>query len=67
MNYKTEVFVDNQWCGNALRFATEAEAVEYGKELLSRWFVPSDSRAVQTEDPVNYVFNFDEYRAIPLD
>jgi hypothetical protein len=66
MNYKTEVFADGSWCGNALVFATEAEAVEHGKELLSRWMVPTDSRAVPTDAPVTYVFDFKTYRAEPL-
>jgi hypothetical protein len=65
-SYKTEVFVDKSWSSNGLRFATEAEAVEYGKELLSRWFAPTDLRAVVSEDKVNYRFNFDSYKAEPI-
>jgi hypothetical protein len=65
-SYKTEVYVDRKWCGNNLRFATEVEAVEYGKELLSRWYVPTDSRAVTSDDKVNYRFNFETYKAEPV-
>jgi hypothetical protein len=56
MSWKTEVKVGDEWVSNLLRFATEAEAEESGKELLSRWYVPTDSRAVESDDPVNYKF-----------
>ena len=54
MSYKPEVFVEGKWAGNGLRFATEEEALESGRELLSRWFVPTDYRATESDDPVNY-------------
>jgi hypothetical protein len=67
MSYKTEVLTGvNDWNSNGLRFATEQEANEYGKELLSRWTVPKAHRVVPSEDPVNYRFNFKEYKAISL-
>jgi hypothetical protein len=66
MSYKTEVFVDRQWSTNALRFATEKEAVDYGHELLSRWMAPTDSRATACEDPVNYRFNTEKWAAEPI-
>ena len=56
-SFKTEVCVDNKWASNALRFATRREAELYGAELLSRWFVPTDARAAESDDPVNYRFN----------
>ena len=56
MSYKTEVCVDGKWANSAVRFATAKEAEEYGVELLSRWFVPTDSRAAESADPVNYTF-----------
>jgi hypothetical protein len=59
-SYKTEVCVSGEWSTNGCRYATEA--VEAGKELLSRWWVPTDSRAAESDDPVNYRFNFDTYR-----
>lgn len=55
MNWAPEVFIDGKWSGNALVFATEQEAVQWGKDLLLRWYVPSDSRAVKTDRPVNYM------------
>ena len=53
MSWAPEVFVDGQWAGNALRFATEEEAAAYGRALLARWFVPTDSRAAPSDDPVS--------------
>jgi len=57
MSWKTEVFAENEWVSNRLRYATEQEAIAAGHELLSRWYVPSDSRAVEIPtDTVNYKF-----------
>jgi hypothetical protein len=65
-SYKTEVCVDGGWSTNALRFATAEEADAYGKELLSRWWVPSDHRAAPSDDPVNYRFDFTANRAVSM-
>lgn len=54
MSYAPEVLVDGKWAGNALRFATEEEADRWAHDLLLRWFVPVDARAVPSNDPVNY-------------
>lgn len=54
MSWKAEVCVDGKWATNACRFATQKEAEDAGVELLSRWFVPTDSRAAESDDPVNY-------------
>jgi hypothetical protein len=35
-------------------------------ELLSRWFVPTDSRAAESDDPVNYQFLEGRGRPEPL-
>ena len=53
-SYAPEVFVDGAWTGNGLRFASEDEAEAWGRDLLMRWFVPSDSRAVASDDAPNY-------------
>lgn len=53
MSWAPEVLVSGEWSGNALRFETEAEAAEWARALLWRWFVPTDSRAVPSEDPVS--------------
>ena len=53
-----EVCVEGKWASNACVYATKEEAEAAGRELLSRWFVPTDSRAVEYtgEDEVNYTF-----------
>lgn len=66
-SWKTEVFVDGSWSSNALRFATKDEAVAYGIELLSRWWVPSDKRAVESDEPVNYKFDNVANKAVALE
>jgi hypothetical protein len=54
MSWKPEVFVDGEWGGNAMAFATKEEAEEWARDLLNRWFVPTDSRAVESDEEVNY-------------
>ena len=51
------------WSSNACVYATEKEALEAGRELMGRWFVPTDHRAVESTDTVNYKFNFETYRS----
>jgi hypothetical protein len=55
MSYKPEVIADSsgQWTGNALRFATEGEAITYARDLMRRWTLVSDIRVVPSDDPVN--------------
>lgn len=55
-SWKPEMLCDGKWCDNALRFATEQEAKDSGRELMSRWMTPRDCRATLTSDPVNRVF-----------
>ncbi len=56
MSWKPEVFLEGKWSQNALVFATEKEAADNARDLLMRWFVPTDSRAVESTDPVNYKY-----------
>lgn len=65
-SWKLEVLVDGKWSSNALRFATKQEAEASVNELLSRWFVPSDGRATESEEPVNYRFDFSQGRNVRL-
>ena len=46
--------MDGQWASNALRFATQEEAFASMMQLRMRWWVPTDGRAAESEDPVNY-------------
>ncbi len=60
MSWAPEVQADgagiHKWSGNGLRFATkkEAEAWVYGLSL--RWLLVTDTRVVESSDPVNYAF-----------
>jgi hypothetical protein len=58
MSWKPEVIADSsgQWCGNGLRFATQAEAESNALDLAMRWFAVSDTRATESIDPVNYSY-----------
>jgi len=57
-SFKAEVIADNsgQWCGNALRFATRGEAEQYADDLSYRWTLVRESRVIESDEAVNYVF-----------
>ncbi len=40
---------ERDWVGNAVVFATEAEAQNYGEDLFCRWTVVSDWRLIPTD------------------
>lgn len=67
-SWKMEVEVSGKWASNACVYATKEEAEAAGVELLSRWFVPTNSRAVPntTGKPVNYRFDFEANRPVML-
>ncbi len=52
--WKPQVKVQGDWAGNALVFATEAEAYENAKNLFGRWILCEDYRAVESTEAVNY-------------
>lgn len=56
MSFKPEVRTgtDPKFYGNALAFATYAEAQHSANELASRWTLVVESRAVESNEPVNY-------------
>jgi hypothetical protein len=56
MSWKPEVIADStgQWYGNGLRFETKAEAEANVLDLSYRWTLVRDTRAVESDDPVNY-------------
>jgi hypothetical protein len=58
MSWKPEVQADSSgtWCGNALRFATEQEALDNVADLKRRWMLVTGTRVVECADPVNYTF-----------
>ena len=59
MSWAPEVMVsgESSWCGNALRFATREEAEGNVKNLMWRWLSVTDTRVVESTDPVNYCWD----------
>jgi hypothetical protein len=57
-SWKPEVIADasGEWIGNALRFATEQEAIAYVIDLAVRWTMVRDTRVVPSDDPITYTF-----------
>jgi hypothetical protein len=58
MSWAPEVQVrgEAKWHGNALRFATKAEAEANVAALYQRWTLVENTRVVESEDPVNYAW-----------
>lgn len=56
MSWKTEVIADSSgvWAGNGLRFETKEEAEGYVADLAFRWTSVRETRAVTSDEPVNY-------------
>lgn len=67
-SYAPEVIADNSgaWYGNALRFATREEAEKNVRNLKDRWFAVSDTRVVESDDPVNYRWD-DDLGLVPVE
>jgi hypothetical protein len=58
-SWKPEVLVagnGDKWSRNGLVFATEQEAFENARALMSRWMLVTDFRAVEVDEPVNYAW-----------
>jgi len=54
MSYRPMVYVQGEWAGNGLRFATREEAERSAHDLAMRWTLVDDWRADESSDPVNY-------------
>ena len=56
MSWKPEVKTgnDNKFYGNALAFATKEEAETSARDLMNRWLLVVEYRAVESDEPVNY-------------
>ena len=65
-SYAPEVIADSsgEWCGNALRFATEPEARNYVNDLAWRWTAVRETRVVESNDPVNYRWTENGYERL---
>lgn len=59
-SWKPEFLIDGVWYDNAQRFATEEEAEDSADARFHVWTMPSDFRAVESEDPVNYQREYGE-------
>ncbi len=55
VSFAVEVLADSsgEWSGNALRFATIAEARAYAIDLYSRWTAVKEWRIMNSMDAVN--------------
>ena len=42
------------WSGNSLRFATREEAEANVSDLYGRWLAVTDTRVVESDDPVTH-------------
>ena len=59
MSYKYGMIVEGKASFNSVVLATREEADDAGRELMSRWFVPTGWEVVETDDAVNYKFDWD--------
>lgn len=68
-SYKPMVRVgkDPVWVGNTLRFATRGEAVANVNDLMMNWTAVTDVRVDESDDPVNYEYDIDKRKLIPLE
>jgi hypothetical protein len=62
LSWKPEVQVggDPKWCANGLAFATEDEAYKQARELMGRWMLVREIRAVESTEPVSHVWDDDK-------
>jgi hypothetical protein len=56
MSYRPMVYVQGEWAGNGLRFATSDEALASAQNLMARWFLVDDVRVDMSDDEVNYAW-----------
>ena len=54
MSWKPEFQIGGKWYDNAVRFETRAEAEANAKAKFNVWTMPTDWRATESPDPVNY-------------
>jgi hypothetical protein len=56
MGWKPEVLVGGKWGRNALVFASKEEAEANAFNLMMRWTLVEDSRAVEVEEAATHTF-----------
>jgi len=57
MSYRPMVYVQGEWAGNGLRFATHKEAEDSAHNLASRWMLVESFRVDESDDEVNYAWD----------
>ena len=57
MSFRPMVYVQGEWAGNGLRFATIDEAEASARNLMARWFLVDEIRVDESEDAVNYAWD----------
>jgi hypothetical protein len=67
LSWKAEVIADEsgKWTGNALRFATKSEAEQYVFDLMCRWTLVTDTRVIESPEPVNYTYRNGRSEPLP--
>lgn len=67
-SYAPEVKADSSgnWCGNGLRFPTKEEAEANVRDLMMRWTLVTDTRAVESEDEPNYRWDFSARKLVKM-
>ena len=60
MSWKPEVLVNGKWSRNGLVFATKEEAERSAHDLMNRWTLVEDCRAVEVDEIVNYKIDGDQ-------
>ena len=55
MSWKPEFKVSGEWYDNAQRFETEEEAHDSAAARYAVWTMPTDYRATESDEDVNYV------------
>lgn len=56
-----------EWTGNLCRFATRDEAEKWAINLMWRWSSVDDTRAVESNDPVNTRWDAEAQRVVHLE
>lgn len=64
MSYKPEVYVQDEWSANGCAFETKEEAEAAAFDIMNRWILVQDYRAVESDQPVNFRFKAGELTAI---
>lgn len=68
MSWKPEVKTgnDQRWYGNALAFASKEEAEASARDLMNRWMLVVDCRAVESDEPVNYRIDLETHEMVAV-